>query len=75
MKLRILTLLHITSLFYCVGNFFPGDEETGRADQERCVMAGLAYNSSLNRGQNCDFCLAGMLIYCNKKESKQLIQF
>lgn len=75
--MRVCIIIFLTFGFFinCVGNFFPGDEETGRADEERCVMAGLAYNSALNRGQDCDFCLAGMLIYCNKKESKQLIQF
>jgi hypothetical protein len=74
MKYSIMILLLILSLFSCVGNFFPGEEETGEADRRRCNLATIALVKENERGRNCDFCLAGMLIYCNKKESKQLIQ-
>jgi hypothetical protein len=76
--MRVCIIIFLTFGFFinCVGNFFPGDEETGRADEERCVLGFIALIESNSRGEECgEFCNYFILKNCNKKESKQLIQF
>jgi hypothetical protein len=75
MKSNILILLLIISLFSCVGNFFPGDDETGETAKENCNLATITLVKENERGRSCDICLFSMLRNCNKTESKQLIQF
>ncbi|MCC5814907.1 MAG: hypothetical protein JJT78_09140 [Leptospira sp.] len=75
MKKNIMTLLMIISLFSCVGNFFPNDEETGEAAEQRCLLGFIALFESNSRGEECgELCNYFILKNCNKKESKQLIQ-
>jgi hypothetical protein len=75
MKSRIIILSMVTLLFSCVGNFFPSDEETGEAAKRNCVESIFILHSLQERGQSCDPCLITILKDCNKKKSKQLIQF
>lgn len=71
-RLMLLFSLFLIS-FNC--NITPGPDETGVASEQACVLGTIAFLREQERGRNCDVCLAGMLVYCNKKESKQLIQF
>lgn len=62
-------------MFSCAGNFFPNDEETGKAAKRRCAEATFQYFYTIDRGENCDICLVSMSIDCKTKKSGQLIKF
>ncbi|MCU0823399.1 MAG: hypothetical protein MUF77_02005 [Leptospira sp.] len=62
-------------LFSCAGNFFPNDEETGKAARQRCAEALIALSETDRRNENCDACLLGIIRNCKPKKSGQLIKF